>query len=52
MYLAVNAHPELAYAVHQCARFTHSIKKPHGEAVKRIARYLKGVLDKQQKLMF
>ena len=34
MYLAGNAHPEICYAVHQCARFTHSPKQTHTEAVK------------------
>ena len=24
LYLAANSHPEIAYAVHQCARFTHN----------------------------
>jgi hypothetical protein len=27
MYLAGNAHPEIAFAVHQCARFTHCPKQ-------------------------
>ena len=46
MYLCSNAHPEIQYAVHQCARFTHCPKASHEEAVKRICRYLKGVGDK------
>ena len=33
-------------AVHQCARYTHSPKKPHSVAVKRIVRYLLGTRDK------
>ena len=52
MYLAGNAHPEICFAVHQCAWFTHSPHKPHTEAVKHIARYLKGVLNNNQGLMF
>jgi len=24
MYLASNSHPDIQYAVHQCARFTHN----------------------------
>ena len=48
MYLSGNAHPEICYSVHQCARFTHSPKQTHTEAVKRIACYLKGVLDKEE----
>ena len=38
--------PDLTYAVHQCARFSHDPKREHGEAVKRIGRYLKGTADK------
>jgi hypothetical protein len=52
MYLAGNAHPEIAYAVHQCARFTHSPRDSHSVAIKRIAKYLKGILDKDQGLLF
>ena len=44
MYLAGNAYPEIQFAVHQCARFTHAPRKSHAIAVKRIARYLVGVL--------
>jgi hypothetical protein len=36
MYIAGNAHPELAFAVHQCAHFTHSPRHSHTIAVKRI----------------
>jgi Reverse transcriptase (RNA-dependent DNA polymerase) len=52
MYLAGNAHPEIQFSVHQCARFTHSPCKSHTEAIKRIGKYLKGILDKEQGLMF
>jgi hypothetical protein len=48
MYLAGNAHPEIAFAVHQCARFTHCPKQSHSIAVKRVARYLKGILDREE----
>ena len=41
MYLAQNSQPDIAYAVHQCARFTHCPKRSHEKALKRIARYLK-----------
>ena len=41
MYLAGNAHPKLAFAVHQCARFTHCPKATHTLAIKHIAKYLK-----------
>ena len=42
MYLASNSRPDIAFAVHQCARFTHCPKRLHEKALKRIARYLKG----------
>ena len=46
MYLSANSRPDLAYAVHQCARFTHSPKRAHEQALKRIGRYLLGTKDK------
>ena len=52
MYLAGNAHPEIQFAVHQCARFCHAPRHSHAIAVKRIAHYLKGVLDKKEGLLF
>ena len=52
MYLADNVHPEIAFAVHQCARFTHSPKESHTIAVKHIGKYLKGTLDNDHGLMF
>ena len=42
MYLSSNSRPDIAYAVHSCARFTHCPKRSHEKALKRIARYLKG----------
>jgi hypothetical protein len=52
MYLAGNAHPEIAFAVHQCARFTHCPKQTHTTAIKHIAKYPKGILDNDQGLIF
>ena len=46
MYLAGNTRPDIAYAVHQAARFTHNPKDSHAVAVKRILRYLKATSDK------
>jgi hypothetical protein len=46
MYLANNTRPDIAYAVHQCARFTHAPRQSHGKAVKQIVRYLQGTKDK------
>ena len=37
LYLAGNTHPDIAFAVHQCARFSHRPLKIHEDAVKRIA---------------
>ena len=45
MYLANNTRPDIAYAVHACARYTHHPKKSHATAVKHILRYLKGTLN-------
>ena len=46
LYLASNSRPKIAYAVHQCARFTHNPKASHGAAVKQICRYLQGTKTK------
>jgi hypothetical protein len=45
MYLASNSRPDIAFAVHQCARFTHCPKRSHEVALKRIARYLRGTRE-------
>jgi Reverse transcriptase (RNA-dependent DNA polymerase) len=45
LYLSSNSRPDIQFAVHQCARFTHFPKKSHGEAVKRICRYLQGTME-------
>ena len=39
-YLVNCSHPELAFSVHQCARFCANPKHSHEQAVKRILRYL------------
>ncbi len=36
--------PDIAFATHQCARYTFAPKQSHKEALKRICRYLKGTL--------
>ena len=46
LYLAANSRPEIAYVVHQCARFTHNPKASHGAAVKQICLYLQGTKTK------
>ena len=45
-YLEKSTRPDIAYAVHQCARFSSNPRKEHGEALKHIGRYLKGTQDK------
>jgi hypothetical protein len=44
LYLASNSRPDIAFAVHQAARFTHNPKASHAKAIKHICRYLKGTL--------
>jgi hypothetical protein len=45
-FLEKSTRGDLAYSVHQCARFMSSPMKSHGEAVKRIGRYLLGTRGK------
>ena len=45
LYLG-HSRPDISFAVHQCARYTHSPKQSHEDALVRIGRYLKGTLDK------
>ena len=42
LYLASNTRPDISFAVHQCARFTHNTNVSHETAVKMICRYLQG----------
>ena len=44
-YLGNNTRPDCAYAINSCARFCIEPREPHGNAVKRIARCIKGTLD-------
>ena len=37
MYLAANSHPDIAFAVHQCAHFTHCPRASHERALKQVA---------------
>jgi hypothetical protein len=46
MYLTSNTQPDIDYAVHQEARYSHGTKISHAIAFKRIIRYLKGTADK------
>ena len=51
MYLTSNAHPEIQFAVHQCAMFTHCPCKCHTTAIKHIGHYLKGILTEKHGLI-
>jgi hypothetical protein len=45
-FLEKSTRPEIAYAVHQCARFLSNPKKSHVNAIKYLCRYLMGTKDK------
>lgn len=45
-YLEKSTRPDIAYAVHQCARFASDPKVQHTAAVKLIGRYLAGTRDR------
>jgi len=45
MYLTLNSWPDIQFAVHQCARFTHNPRASHEQAVLQICCYLKGTWD-------
>jgi len=47
LYLSNNSCPDIAFAVHQCARFSHAPKQTqHALAIKAIGRYLIRTRDK------
>jgi hypothetical protein len=46
LYLEKSTRPDIAYAVHQCARFASDPKEEHGKAVKWLGRYLLETRDK------
>ena len=46
LYLGNNTRPDCAFAIHQAARFSNDPRCTHGEALKRIGRYLQGTHDK------
>ncbi len=45
LYLG-HSRPDISFTTHQCARYTHSPKQSHEDALIRIGRYLKGTLQK------
>ena len=46
LYLTGHSHPDIAFAVHQCAQYTFEPKDTHVTALKCIGQYLKGTHDK------
>lgn len=40
LFISSNTRPDIQFAVHQVARFSHNPKRSHGQALKRIIRYL------------
>eukprot|EP00804_Cyclotella_cryptica_P001528 CCRYP_003749-RA/>CCRYP_003749-RA protein AED:0.13 eAED:-0.00 QI:0/0/0/1/0/0.33/3/0/1355 len=46
LYLSGHSRPDIAFAVHQCARYTFKPSRRHELAPIRIGRYLKGTMDK------
>ena len=45
-FLEKSTRPEIAYAVHQCARFSSNPKQSHANAIKYLCRYLMATKDK------
>jgi hypothetical protein len=46
LYLSGHSRPDIAFAVHQVARYTFQPRRRHEQALIRIGRYLKGTKDK------
>ena len=46
LYLSGHTRPDIAFAVHQCARYTFNPTKRHEQALVRIGRYLKGTMKR------
>jgi hypothetical protein len=45
-FLEKSTHPEIAYAVHQCARFSSKARQSHANAIKYLCCYLIATKDK------
>ena len=45
-FLEKGTRPDIAYATHQCARFSINTKKSHGEAIEYLCKYLIGTRAK------
>jgi hypothetical protein len=46
LYLSGHSRPDIAFAVHQCARYTFNPTRRHEIALIRIGRYLKGTMNR------
>ena len=46
LYLSGHTRPDIAFAVHQCARYTFCPTRRHEQALIRIGRYLKGTMNR------
>ena len=46
LYLSSNSRPDIAFAVHQAARFTHCARHSHEKAIIKIAEYLRSTKNK------
>jgi hypothetical protein len=46
MYVGNHSQLDCAFSIHQCARFSADPREPHGEAIKRIGRYLQGTQNR------
>ena len=46
LYLGGSTKPDMTYTVHQCARFSHALKRSHKIGIKHIIRYLRGTREK------
>ena len=46
LYVSGHTRPDIAFAVHQCARHSFNPKRSHENALKRIAKYLNGTTHK------
>ena len=44
-FLEKSTRPDISYTVHQCARFCENPRRQHGDAIRWLARYLKGTKD-------
>ena len=47
LYFTGSTRPDIAYIVHQCARFSHNPKRSHEMDLKHVTQYLKVTLDKR-----